>query len=266
MNKLNSQGLICGPEETSDVFHQRCSFFKQEVRLEKLLKENLPKIAIMKHSSLSYPDLDLEIDWLFFFSSRKGLSTWEAAATWTVEVEGVSIPVLQLKPPSKRINHQEILKHEAIHIVRSAFDEPIYEEFLAYAPSKSRWRRYFGPIFRSPKEAVTFVLLSFIPLVSVWTSLPLELWFIPLGVFFAFLLGRLFYYHHLFNQALSNIKKLFNLSSPLKIALRLTDKEIFLFASSTPKEMKEYIENRQDLRWRQILASYEFYCPENDKI
>lgn len=61
--------------------------------------------------------------------------------------------------------------HESLHAVRIGFNEPRFEEVLAYYYSKSRWRRFFGPLFRKPSHALFFISLIFISLIVQTTSL-----------------------------------------------------------------------------------------------
>ncbi|MEI8301541.1 MAG: hypothetical protein WCG10_08055, partial [Chlamydiota bacterium] len=208
--------------------------------------KNLKFINITIHPTLIYEDLDLEIDWLLTTDFSKGLPFWEPAATWMIEKDNVTIPLLQVKKRYKKMR-PELLKHETVHIARSAFKEPIYEEFLAYATSKSKWRRFFGPIFRSTKESLFFVVLALLPSLTLWLL-------IPLGSYSLWLLVRLMIHQKIFKTSLDNLSKIFRIASPLKIAIRLTDKEIKLFARKA--NIQSYIDNQNCLRWRQIKASY----------
>ena len=256
MNDLNFRGLICGPSETLEEFYKRCEFFKEIKQQPQLLKNILQLPEIVEHKALKYEDLDLKIDWLFVNPSKKGFLIWEAAATWTIEVDEVAIPLLQVKTTSKAIQ-EDILKHEAVHIARIAFKEPIYEEFLAYATSKTRWRKFLGPLFRFPKESLIFVILSFCPLLNLFFPISMYLLLSPLLIFSIILLGRLFFHYRVFIKALSNIASIFDVKSPLALALRLTDKEIHLFAFSRLEELYQYMNKRTCPRWKQILSSYQ---------
>lgn len=255
MNYLNSKGLICGPNETLEEFHNRCEFFKKIKKEPQLLKNILRVPDVIEQSMLEYDDLDLVIDWVFMNPSRKGLAIWEAAATWTIELDQVSIPLLQTKSRSK-ILQEDILKHEAVHIARVSFKEPIYEEFLAYATSKSAWRRLFGPLFHSSKESLLFVILSFCPFLSILFPISIHILFFPFFVFSLILLLKLFYYYKVFTKALIKITTIFDVESALKVALRFSDKEIHLFAFSSSEELYRYINEQICTRWKQILSSY----------
>ena len=68
MNHLNSKGLICGPNETLEEFHNRCEFFKEINKAPQLFKNKLGLSDIVEQSALEYSDLDLSMDWVFFSS------------------------------------------------------------------------------------------------------------------------------------------------------------------------------------------------------
>ncbi len=94
------------------------------------------------------------------FYMKKGLSFWEGAATWIED-----IPVIQLHPKLKckkllgLYDKKEILAHESVHALRAPLNSVRFEEHFAYRTSTSRWRRYFGPLFRSHRESSFFLLL-----------------------------------------------------------------------------------------------------------
>jgi len=241
----NKKGFLCALHESELDFFQRCDVVEKSIS-NLFCFENLKFPNITIHPTLVYEDLDLEIDWLLTTDSSKGLPFWEPAATWMIEKDNVTIPLLQVKKHYKKMQ-PELLKHEAVHIARSAFKEPIYEEFLAYATSKSKWRCFFGPIFRSTKESLLFVVLALLPSLILWLI-------VPLVAYSLWLLIRLMIHQKIFKTSLDNLSKIFRTASPLKIAIRLTDKEIKLFARET--NIQSYIDNQSCLRWRLIKSSY----------
>lgn len=251
MGSLSARGFLYSPSETLEAFQKRCRLLDEMKGNPTLFQNIFFSQNVVKYPMLKYEDLDVEIDWLFAILSKKGLPVWEAAATWILEVEGSAVPLLQLKNSS-----EEMLKHEAVHIVRASFKEPIYEEFLAYATSKHKWRKWLGPLFRSSRESLLFVLFSFFPLFSVFFPIAIHLFFLAPGIFLAFLLGRLCVHQWIFKKALVSIRKTFDVDNSLKIALRLSDKEIRLFALSNLKELVHYIDKQRCPRWNQILTSY----------
>ena len=113
--------------------------------------------------------------------SNQGLHFWEGAAVWT---GGDKPPRLQLKRGFQKgkwgiYSRDEVLAHEAVHLARMCFDEPRFEELLAYRVSESRFRRYWGPLFRRPSE-VWFFLGALV--IGFWGTLFLHgaFWGVPL--------------------------------------------------------------------------------------
>ncbi|MBS0623617.1 MAG: hypothetical protein JSS62_03250 [Verrucomicrobia bacterium] len=228
LKNLFFRGLIVAPEDTQQEFEQRVG------RL-------LPLNTVI--------DLEgIRLDWVTVSYSRKGLRFWEGGCTW-IGPKGMEIqlhPTFENKETLYKIySKSELLQHEAVHALRVGFHEPQFEEFLAYQTSKFKLRRVLGPIFRSPKESLVFVvLLALFPLFPLWMgSVLASLSF--LGIW------RLFKAH----QALKVTKeKLERLTSQqvLKWLLALTDAEIWLFAEISLIEILQYIQNQKSLRWKQL--------------
>ncbi len=142
------------------------------------------------------------IDWVPLQFSSKKLYFWEGAVFWDT-------PMIQIHPKlqTKKLfgnSLTEILHHESIHAARETFDEPFFEEVLAYRTSPYAWKRFLGPIFQRVWEFPLFALACFVfPLLF------------PIVVFFVL---RLFYKQALLNRL--------SRKYPLAVLLCLTDKEI----------------------------------------
>jgi hypothetical protein len=120
-------------------------------------------MAIFKDNNFMFNDLDLEA--VEFSFSNKKLLPWEGGCLWQRENEK---PLLQLRKVFKKkerflwlYSKKEIIEHELVHAKRLHFDEPIFEEVLAYQTSPSAFRKFFGPFFRNSKESLLFFLSSF---------------------------------------------------------------------------------------------------------
>lgn len=244
---LNRLGILAGPSEWKEAFFLRA---KHTLYNEPSIKEKFPE-------SLSLL-FDINPDYLEVEYTNEGISFWEGGCTWIWDNK-VSIQLkkqFQSKDRFLRIyTKEEILAHEAVHAVRMKFHEPIFEEVLAYQTSKWAWRRFLGPLFRTPGESYLHFLFIFIG----WG---IALWNIQIGLGISFgapiyFLSRLFYTHIYFARAASKIRKISHLN-PLWILLRLTDQEIKFFASSTIEEIEAYIRKNKtkSIRWQQICASY----------
>ncbi len=160
-----------------------------------------------------------------FSFSNKGLLPWEGGCLWEREGEK---PLLQLRKVFKKqerflwlYTRTEIIAHELVHARRLHFNEPIFEEVLAYRTSSSAFRRFFGPLFRSSKESLFFVLtlptLFFLPMIYI-------------GVL-GFFLIRLFRVQCLFARAKRRLMKdLGDEERVFQHLILLTDKEIITIA------------------------------------
>lgn len=145
---LYQEGFVAGPAEDAKAFFSRV----KEVRT-----------LLQDPESLGKGPLEQVTPSLYAFRSNRHLPFWTAAVTWIFPLpSGASLPLLQL-PKKRRLfcfaNEKEILAHESIHALRAAFNEPKFEEILAYRTSSSAFRRLFGPLFTSTKESGLFLLL-----------------------------------------------------------------------------------------------------------
>lgn len=244
---LNKHGMIAGPYE------EKYSFF---MRVEQLFQE----APVLPTSFPSYlcELYDIHPDHLEVIFSNDGLDVWEAGCTWIL---GNKLTI-QLRKALRVSNYwlgmysrEEVLSHEAVHAVRAKFQEPLFEEILAYQTSFRSWRRFLGPLFRSPNETYFFLF-------SVLVSSGLILYSPALGVICSFLsplyfgirLGVLQYY---FLQAKKKIRKMIGIP-PLWVLLRLTDAEIRMFATQPIPVLERYIHARRqnNIRWQQIYLAY----------
>jgi hypothetical protein len=130
---LYSRGFIPGPSETEEDFRKR--IFAPTTPLHK------------EAQAITWNVFRLAPDWISIELSKKGLRPWEAGAAWQDDQQSWHI---QIHPKWKA--QDEVMAHEAIHVVRGAFQEKIFEEILAFRTSKSRLRKFLGPLFRTTKE------------------------------------------------------------------------------------------------------------------
>lgn len=191
------KGLIPGPSETEEVFLER-------------VKDCLA----LSHSEWSeaaektLPKFGFAIDWVPIEYSNRKLAWWEGAATWIGKK-----PLIQLRTRFQKgtflgYSRTDILAHEAIHAARLRFEEPLFEEILAYAIAPRRWKQFLGPVFTHSWELLIF-LAAFVA-GGVWL-------FVPLLVFIGWL-GWLSWRQLAFKRCLRKW--------PLSVVLCLTDSEI----------------------------------------
>jgi len=193
--------FIQGPNESDSAFTKRIKLTKEAARNPQIL--GLQDVQVGK----------FHLPWLLYKISNEKLPPWEAAATWVIEYEGVKIPFLQMR--KRYAENNEIWNHELVHILRIAFDEPRFEEIIAFDCSKSRFRKWLGPLFRTPKESFLFFAVV---VVSTGVSLFYPpVFYLPLLIFLGFCI-RLFRDLRIFSRC----KK----KNSLECVLRMSDKKI----------------------------------------
>jgi len=196
---LFQRGFIPGPHESEEAFLMRV--------------QSRPSLSLPEWQEIASSlqrEWGFSIDWVPITYSAKKLLPWEGALFW-IQEDGNPLIQLRRSLQSKKMwgnSRPEILLHEAIHAARETFNEPRFEEFLAYTTSHTSWKRWLGPLFQRPWEFPLFALAVFgIALFPLASCLIL-----------AFFIGRSFYNHYLFYSLKKKI--------PLPILLCLTDSEI----------------------------------------
>lgn len=277
--ELNELGLIAGSLETKDEFLDRAAYcLKLKANSQNIINDFDSESS---HFFLDDPCkktkllFDIAPSWVPVFFSNRGLMPWHGGAAWIFQ-ENETSPVsafFQLRHHFKSkkrylgiYERQELMAHEIAHIGRMMFQEPRFEELIAYQTSQSSFRRYFGGIVRSSSESLIFIsiilslfLFDLLFILSGYeemlTSI-LYLKLIPLALV-SFALLRLWNTHRTFLQAKENLKKIARDQTFVDaIIYRLQDKEIELFSSATREEMLRYIDEKTCLRWRVIKTAY----------
>ncbi len=273
----NYQGIIPGPEESEEAFVKRALYCQQ-------LRNNFPDMIPGEMESLKKEDqafalsqkfFDIKPTWIPLFFSNYQLRFWQGGCAWIFQQSDNSptSAFFQLRRnfrDSKKYlglyDRDEIIAHELAHVGRMVFQEPKYEELLAYQTAKSSFRRWFGPIIQSSVESMIFVLLLFFTcafdLWALFTGDPavfhLASWFkiFPMAAFLFGLYG-LYRKHRTFSQAKQNLNEIIFEETKVNAMLyRMTDKEIDAFSEMDSEAIKTFIHNQQELRWRLISQVY----------
>jgi len=264
LKSLGEEGIIPGPNESEADFVKRVDILRGQKALEidgKILEEWDPQCRALYGV---FPK------WIPMTYSNRGLLPWQGAALW---VFGEKIPLIQLRKGFKKgrflfYSRDEVLNHETLHALRVAFNEPRFEEILAYEHSTSRWRRFLGPLFRKPSHALFFISLMLISLVVQMTSLFfLSSPFLPFirivtvipFVDLTFRFSALIKDRRVLDKAVKKLSQIFpNQKSTFPIVLRLKDSEIQKFASQPVDKLLAYLEDEvpKSPRIRQILAQF----------
>ena len=148
------------------------------------------------------------------------------------------------------------------------FEEPQFEELLAYRSSHAPWRRWLGPIVQSPRESALFLLCLLLVLMLdvylhfsgmqetyrqlMWTKA------VPIGLLLAGL-ARVCLRQRTFKKCLLNLKEICpDIEKANAWAYRLTDLEINTFAGMDANGIKAFAQQQKalSLRWRAIDLAY----------
>lgn len=268
------QGLIPGPKETEEQFLARANYCLS--LRETLIKENsaeLPSGSFDDQEGLLQQGCNemeknylIRPTWVPLAVSSQHLAPWHGGATWIFQLHESSPlgALLQVRRRPWWISVKEVITHELSHIGRMAFEEPEYEEILAYHTSNSSLRRWIGAIVQTKMESFWFVLSLLIVLLFdisslFWGNYTLFLhvqWvkLLPIGLAL-WGIQRLAKRISRFSRTL---EKLGTLSKhPLAVAYRLTDREIKIFSAMNGEQILNYADRQDSLRWRIIRYLFE---------
>ena len=268
---MNERGFFPFAKETEKTFFQRISqepfsakeFFKKEGELPPFsLKRKVPVEDWAFSLAKLQKSYQIKPCHLEAYYAKKGLRFWHPAMTWVFE--GIKthrdFPLIQLHP--NRLA-DEILSHEAVHLVRAPLKSEKYEEFFAYSLSNQFLRKCFGPLFSSEKDA-SFWIWSLLGNVFSQLFFPEKIADLVLFLsllFFIRKMSSLFFRKMQLKKAEKMAKILLENPTEAKAFLfRLTDEEIDFFAEKSSDKVKDFIlkNTKEKLRWRLIKASYAF--------
>lgn len=283
----NARGLIPGPDENDESFFERvllclslqtippkerpeeCAEMVDAITHHRLLQEIASKTSFL---------FGIELDWVPISFKNSGLAPWHGGCAWIIPWRGTFTACFQLRKAFatqttylKLYHRGELLAHEAAHVGRMAFEEPKFEEILAYRTATTGFRRWFGPIVQSSREVLFFmftILLSFFfDIAAIMTEdetiVSTAFWAkgIPL-LFVLFGIQRLAVRHLQLQRCLNKLQRLVGNKGGAAIAnalcYRLTDEEIIRFGSLTLEEVQREIEaiKESSLRWKVIFEAY----------
>lgn len=271
LKQLGESGFIPGPGECEEAFIKRVALLKALVHDPQnfFQAEEVESLQVNNSKILgAYPH------WVQQVYSNKRLLPWQGAAVWILpHPKKIKIPLIQLRKQFRKgkflgYQREEVLLHETVHAIRLAFDEPRFEEILAYYHSPKKWRQFFGALFRKPSQALFFLSLICVSLLIQTTSL---LWMnlillpyikivacLPFVDLF-FRMAILIKDQRMLQKALRKLQNLFPKQENLfAIALRLKDSEIQQLAIEPLEKTLLYIKEKSlsSIRWQQILAQF----------
>ena len=281
-HEWNAEGFFPGFDETEESLAKRVAFCRSLAqRLAKDTDAAFPfKIAQRAPDELLREALPLteslygiRPQWVPIFFSNRQLAPWHGGCAWIFQFdeEGPMAAILQLRMNfrsssllSRFYPRGELIAHECAHIGRMHYEEPEFEELLAYRASSSSWRRWWGPIVQSARESLAFVLiLGVVVVANVWLALwhpQYAGWWVE-GVPFALVLLallRLFHRHRIFNKCARHLEGLYPPHLSQQLLYRLRDSEIRQFACLSSEEIRQFMDRaaRLSFRWRFLKALY----------
>jgi L-ascorbate metabolism protein UlaG (beta-lactamase superfamily) len=282
---LNKKGLIPGPNENEEAFFKRADYcLDLHNNITTLISSEIPEISddisktheiVKEGSALTKSLYDIIPDWVPVFFSNYKLSFWQGGCAWIFQ-QKENLPTsafFQLRQTfrEKKIylglyDRTELVAHEQAHIGRMLFEEPKFEEILAYRSSKSHFRKFLGPLIQSSAESVMLVLLLlwvlFIDAINLVTNPEITTnlsFYSRLAVvgFLGYTFIRLCWRQYQFSCCFKNLcNALKNIKKAEAVIYRLTDKEIISFGKMSPDLIRAYAKDHHDFRWKIIDAAY----------
>lgn len=257
---LDLRGFIPGPSENESDFLDRVASCLQKLPMPEhpLIVEDWEEVGQVMSAYYN-----CRVDWVLASYANKGLPFWQGAATWISDT-GVYIHLrraFQKGDYLKIYKRKEVLSHELVHVTRMAFEEPEFEEVLAYQTSGSFWRKFFGPLFARSWESTLFFGLLVLSLgIQALALYCLDPTLLSLGaclplIGLIVLCARLLVVHRRFKRCFKNLTPI-SRTHPLALMLRLTDQEIRYFSRWSQEEIYAYAARQEGLRWRLICLVY----------
>lgn len=285
--EYNRQGLIPGPQEDEEAYIQRaeyCLNLKNE--LPKILNHGLPfdrtdlqsnQEIIQEGCERAKNLYDISPSWVPLFFSNYKLPFWQGGCAWIFQRTEASptSAFFQLRQHfRKNVNYlglyhrNELISHELSHVGRMMYEEPKFEEILAFDSSTSVFRRFFGPIVKSSYESSIFILIlffivlfDFLSLIQGYTEWSVLSHFarLTLAAIVGYALVRLCIRQKQFRACKNKLCiTLQNEDQARGVLYRLTDQEIIHLGRLTPDEIRSYAQaqNLKSIRWKIIHEAY----------
>ena len=284
--RYNRMGLIPGPAEEESEYLRRvdhCLHLKEHMEtqlgedISMEIENEVSQELIQDAAPVMRELFDSVPQWIPIIFTNHRLAPWHGGCAWIFQFtdETPVAAFFQLRRIFATAtdylwiyNREELITHESAHVGRMVYEEPKFEEVLAYRSSRSKFRRWFGPIIESSWESIVFVLsLALVIFVDIfftvtehqesyysmhWLKL-IPLLFLGLGI------GRLWWRQRTFDQCFDNLHDaLKDTHKANAVIYRLRDEEIVKFSGFTPSEIQKYAADNKalSLRWHVINKAY----------
>jgi hypothetical protein len=275
--QFHKLGLIPGPSEDAQSFEERARFC---LTLKTMIDE-----ALLPKDRIDAPDAILQEgvvevkrqfgvapSWVPLFFSNQGLMPWHggSALIFQLQENGPLGAIMQLRKAFYKktcyiglYRRSELIAHELVHASRMVFDEPKYEELLAYKTSSGGLSKWLGPIIQSAFESRLFVyLLATILLLDLYCVFTgewegylslMSLKIIPLALC-AWAGFRLWKRMRILNQTEVQLRALWGAEKARQALLFLTDEETEKFGSWNQEEIRNYLTSNDTPRMKMLSA------------
>lgn len=278
----NKQGLFPGPNESDEDFMKRVSYCLNlrknlSIALKEQETEEKSKEILAEAYPITLPLYGIAPAWVPLYFSNEKLAPWHGGCAWIFQMteESPTAAFFQLRKAWYASSYylgiysrKEFLAHEISHIGRMVYQEPRFEELLAYRTSTTSLRRWLGPIVRNARESLLFVLFVLAAIVSLFFAFysnnqlfyEMALWLqVIILSLVTFGLYRVWQDQRTFSRCCERLQELVREKEQVNaVVYRLTDKEIADFADMDSKAILQYAveQSQKSLRWQVIGWAY----------
>ncbi len=284
--QLDARGIFCADNENAKDFAARVRLLNAKNReLDEALatdgsaniedvtiqqQDRIPENLFQEPQQITEKLYRFNADWVagFFVDPAYGLLFGGCAYYFYPDFFALFIIRKSFREKARWLFYQrsELLAHELCHVARVSFQAHIYEEIFAYKTATTAFRRFFGGIFRSPKDSFLFIGASCLLLINqfcrafLFPELPSWPMWSLLALVFSWLILRLLRDMKTLRQARKHLAFLFPPQDTLPVLFRCNDNEIReLAALDDPQNAQTWLNNRQNssLRWKITCSRFQ---------
>jgi len=284
--QLDARGIFCADHENAKDFAARVTLLNaKNLELDAALEsegsaaiedvtiqqqDRIPEALFQEPQELTENLYRFKADWVagFFVDPAYGLLFGGCAYYFYPDFFALFIIRRSFREKARWLFYQrsELLAHELCHVARVSFRAHIYEEIFAYKTATTAFRRFFGGIFRSPKDSFLFIGASGLLLTNqlckafLFPQLPAWPTWCLLGLTFSWLFLRHLKDMKTLRNARKTLEGLFPARDAMPVLFRCNDNEIRELASlDDPQSAQTWLHNRKSssLRWQITCNRFE---------
>ena len=284
--ELDAKGIFCADNENAAEFAARVRLLNEKNReLDQALatdgsaaiedvtihqQDRIPENLFREPQELTEKLYRFQADWVagFFVDPAYGLLFGGCAYYFYPDFFALFIIRRSFRDKARWLFYQrsELLAHELCHVARVSFRAHIYEEIFAYKTATTAFRRFFGGIFRSPKDSFLFIGASCLLLTNqlcrafLFPQLPSWPMWGLLALTLSWLILRLLRDMKTLRKARKHLAFIFPQQNAIPVLFRCNDAEIRQLAVlDNPHNAQTWLDNRKStsLRWKITCARFE---------